>query len=145
MSSIIGRLLGLLSGPALDRVLSYLETSKNNETERLRIRETRQMNLDKLRAQRDLKKLEIEKEIVIGGRAFFIFWVAWTIAAIPTVAWYGFGMIDSMIDAGAILPDVAALPPQLKDYADIVFANIFYSGVAGIGVHALANATRRQR
>lgn len=66
------------------------------------------------------------------------FWVPWLIAAVPCAGWFGWGMMDSTF--GGSLPDVAALPPQLKEYADIVFANIFYVGGGVAGAQLIAKA-----
>ena len=81
--------------------------------------------------------------VVKEGMQHRIFWVAWAIAALPTVAWYGWGVADSL--ANGALPDVAVLPPQLKAYADIVFANIFYSGAGMAGVQVIASAIRGRK
>ena len=51
-------------------------------------------------------------------------------------------MLDSLRNGA--LPDVAELPPQLKAHADVVWENIFYTGVAGAGVELLGRAFRRQ-
>jgi hypothetical protein len=52
-------------------------------------------------------------------------------------------MCDSLFHGA--LPDVSALPPQLKEYADIVFQNIFYvgGGVAGLQLDASAIRGRK--
>lgn len=81
--------------------------------------------------------------VVKEGMQHRIFWVAWAIAALPTAAWYGWGVVDSL--ANGALPDVAVLPPQLKAYADIVFANIFYSGAGMAGVQVIASAIRGRK
>jgi hypothetical protein len=90
-----------------------------------------------------LKQQEISADIVKSGMEHKAFWVAWLIAAIPTAAWFGWGMMDSLFNGA--LPDVAQLPPQLKEYADIVFANIFYSGAGVAGLQAVAGAFRRRK
>ena len=85
-----------------------------------------------------LEQQRLQASVVTSGMQHNAFWIPWLIAAIPTAAWFGWGMLDSLCNGA--LPDAAALPPQLKDYADIVFQNIFYvgGGVAGLG--AIANA-----
>ncbi|ABF71286.1 p034 [Rhizobium phage 16-3] len=50
-------------------------------------------------------------------------------------------MTDSL--ANGSLPDVTALPPQLKEYADVVFANIFYVGGGVAGAQILAGVLKR--
>lgn len=83
--------------------------------------------------------------VVKAGMQHRIFWVAWGMAALPLAAWFGWGCLDSTIANGAILPDVATLPPQLKAYADVVWENIFYSGAAlGVGTE-IAGAIAKKR
>ncbi len=75
-----------------------------------------------------------------------MFWVPWSIAAIPLSMWFGWGMLDSLMNGA--LPDVAALPPQLKAYADVAWGNIFYTGggVVGLQIAArtISNGMRRR-
>lgn len=56
------------------------------------------------------------------------FWIAWSIAAIPTSIWYGWGLLDSTINNGATLSDVSALPTQLYDFAVAVWDSLFFTG-----------------
>lgn len=81
--------------------------------------------------------------VVREGMQHKAFWIPWLIAAAPTTAWFGWGMADSLFNGS--LPDVSALPPQLKEYADVVFANIFYTGAGAAGVQAIASAIRGRR
>lgn len=74
--------------------------------------------------------------VVKAGMQHRAFWLAWLVAALPTSAWYGWGMADSLFNGS--LGDVAELPPQLKAYADIVFSNIFYAGGAVAGLDLVA-------
>lgn len=85
----------------------------------------------------------ISASVVQEGMKHQVFWVAWSTAAIPTALWFGWGMMDSLFNGQ--LPDVAALPPQLKVYADIVFGNIFYSGAALGSAQMIASAIRTRR
>lgn len=114
------------------QVLDHLEKRADTETERARIAADRE------------KVLATESAAVIReGMQHWPFWVAWSIAALPTAAWYGWGMLDSL--ANGALPDIATLPPQLKAYADVVFANIFYSGALLGGAQMVAGAIGRRR
>lgn len=132
LAKIVASLLGATGLKFLDRVLVHIEAKANSETERLRIEATREAALNAEAAG-----------VVKAGMAHRMFWVAWSIAAIPTAAWFGWGMLDSMLWNGVVLPDVAALPPQLKEYADIVFGNIFYAGAGAAGLQVLADAIRK--
>lgn len=94
------------------------------------------------------RQMAAEREsagVIKEGMQHKAFWIPWLIAAVPTAAWFGWGMADSLIYAGAVLPDIAALPPQLKEYADVVFANIFYTGAGAAGFQAIASAIRSRR
>lgn len=127
-ATIIAKLLG--ASGLLDRVLGYLETKANSETERQRIA-----------AGREAAANTEAAGVVKAGMQHKVFWIPWLLAAVPTAAWFGWGMVDSL--ANGALPDVAALPPQLKEYADVVFANIFYVGGGVVGAAYLAQAVRR--
>ena len=100
---------------------------------------------DRIKADVSIKALEAQMEaqaasaaVVREGMQHKAFWVPWLIAAVPCAGWFGWGMMDSAFGGG--LPDVAALPPQLKEYADIVFANIFYVGGGVAGAQLIAKA-----
>lgn len=131
-ASIVAKLLGSVGFGFLDRVLGHIERKAASETERQRINASREAALNAEAAS-----------VVKAGMQFPLFWVAWSIAAIPTCAWHGWGMLDSTLNGS--LPDVASLPPQLKEYADIVFGNIFYSGAAMGGAQVIANALKGRK
>lgn len=126
LANLFAWLLGKAGGGFLERVLGHLERKANSETEQLRIRAAREQNAANNAAK-----------VITTGMNFPMFWVAWSIAAIPVSLWFGWGVMDSLFNGA--LPDVAELPPQLLRYADTVFQNIFYSG-AGLG--AAQAATR---
>lgn len=100
---------------------------------------------DRIKADVSIKAIEAQMEaqaasaaVVREGMQHKAFWVPWLIAAVPCSLWFALGMLDSAV--GGDLPDVAALPPQLKEYADIVFANIFYVGGGVAGAQLIAKA-----
>lgn len=132
IASIVAKLLGSAGFGFLDRVLGHIERKADSETERQRINASREAAANSEAAG-----------VVKAGMQFPLFWVAWCIAAIPTCLWHGWGMMDSTLNGS--LPDVSALPPQLKEYADIVFANIFYSGAAMGGAQVIASAIRGRK
>ena len=132
LASIVAKLLGSAGFGFLDRVLGHIERKADSETERMRINASREAALNAEAAG-----------VVKAGMQFPMFWVAWSIAAIPTCVWFGWGMLDSTLNGD--LPDVAALPPQLKEYADVVFGNIFYSGAALGGAQVIASAIRGRK
>ncbi len=79
--------------------------------------------------------------VVKQGMQHKVFWIPWLLAAVPCAVWFGLGMLDSALNGA--LPDVTALPPQLKEYADVVFANIFYVGGGVAGAQILAGVLKR--
>lgn len=111
---------------------------------------TAQNDADRIAADVSIKAIEAQMaaqaasaSVVKEGMQHRAFWIPWLIAAVPTAAWFALGMLDSA--AGGALPDVAALPPQLKEYADVVFANIFYVGGGVAGAQILAKAIGGRR
>lgn len=125
-------LVSLASGPFLGKILGHLEKRADSETERQRIAALRG------------KEANAESAgIVKEGMQHKAFWFPWLLAALPLALWFAWGVMDSTLNGA--LPDVAALPPQLKEYADIVWSNIFYvgGGVAGAGI--IANAIRGRK
>jgi hypothetical protein len=100
---------------------------------------------DRIKAEVSIKAIEAQMAaqaesaaVVREGMQHKAFWIPWLLAAVPTALWFGWGMTDSLFDGS--LPSVAALPPQLKEYADIVFANIFYVGGGVAGAQLIAKA-----
>lgn len=117
LGTILGFVLKLLGGNVVKDVLGYFERKADNDTERLRISET----------NRSL--------VMQSAMSHSMFWVAWGIAAVPMAAWFGWGMLDTLLNGA--LPNVAVIPPGLKPYAETVWSNIFWTG----GVVATASVT----
>ena len=129
---VFSTLLGWLSSDVLKQVLGHLEAKANSETERLRIQATRE-------AQANAEAASVIKHAM----GFKVFWIPWLIAAVPTSLWFGWGMMDSLFNGA--LPDVAALPPQLLVYADVVFKNIFYTGAGVASVQMIGSSIRGRK
>ncbi|CAM5389235.1 hypothetical protein ATER59S_01872 [Aquamicrobium terrae] len=134
-------LIRLLTGDVLGSLTRAYEAKlrSDNEADRL-VADALSRQIDAVIAQQ-----RESAEVVKAGMQHKAFWVPWLIAAVPTTLWYAWGMADSMLYAGALLPDVAALPPQLKEYADIIFHNIFYVGGGVATATTLANAIRGRK
>ena len=131
LAAFVSKLLGAAGTAFLDRVLTHVERKADSETERQRIHAARE------------KVANAEAAGVIKeAMAHRVFWVVWFVAAGPTALWFGWGMLDSLMNGQ--LHDVSALPPQLNTYADIVFTNIFYVGGGAVGLQALASALRKR-
>jgi hypothetical protein len=131
-ASIVAKLLGSVGFSFVDRVLGHLEKRADNETERQRIG-----------AGREAAANATASDVVKTGMQHKAFWIPWLLAAVPLSAWFAWGVSDSMLNG--MLPDVATLPPQLKEYADIVWGNIFYVGGGVAGLHLVANAIRGRK
>lgn len=127
-------LLGLL--PLLPNI--FLKVLGAGETA---ISEGARQEINRRNAKRD-ERLK-SGDVIIAGMQHKVFWIPWLVAAIPTSVWYAWGMVDSLWPGH--LPHVAALPPQLKEYADIVFGNIFYVGGGVAGAQMVAGAIARRK
>ena len=111
---------------------------------------TAQNDADRITADVSIKALEAQMAAsansaatVKEGMQHKVFWIPWLIAAVPASAWFGWGMTDSLFNGA--LPDVSALPVQLKEYADVVFSNIFYVGGAALGAQTISAAIRGRK
>lgn len=92
------------------------------------------------------RQIELNKahaDVIKAGMQTNAFWIPWLMAAVPLAAWFAWGVIDTMFNGA--LPDIATLPPQLKEYADTVWQNIFYSGAAVSGASVVAAAIRGRK
>lgn len=129
---IIKTLLNFVGGPVLGQILGHIERKAASEVEKLRIE--RGVDIEKIRS--DAQIAGYSRDVVTAGMQHKMFWVAWSIAAIPMSAWFGWGMLDTLFNGD--LPDVATIPPGLKPYADVVWGNIFYTGAAAAGLQGAA-------
>lgn len=126
---MVGPLLRLFNPTS--KLFHLLDKLSDNDVERERIR-----------AEAATKLIEARASVIQTGMQNKLFWIPWLMAAIPTAAWFGLGMLDSLCNGA--LPDVAALPPQLKAYADVVWDNLFLSGGIVAGGSIVASAIRRR-
>jgi len=129
----------LFAGPLINGLLNAYKAklAAQNEEQRV-IADTAIADI-----QRQIELNRSQADVVKTGMQNGLFWVPWLMAAVPTAAWFGWGMMDSLFNGA--LPDVAALPPQLKGYADAVWSNIFVSGAVAGGFSAIASAISRAR
>lgn len=131
-------LLRLLTGNLLGALERAYQAKLNAQNDAQRI--AADIQIATIRGQ--MEQQALAASVVKEGMQHRAFWIPWLIAAVPTAAWFGWGMLDSMLNGA--LPDVAALPPQLKGYADIVFSNIFLTGAGAMGAQTIASAIRRK-
>lgn len=115
----------------LDRFFTHLERKADSEVEK-----------DKVVAARQNASEATSARVVMAGMGHKAFWIPWLIATMTVSLWFGWGVLDSLTNG--LLPDVAELPPQLKEYADVVWNNIFYSGAAMGGAQLIARAIVRR-
>lgn len=135
---ILKKVLGWASGPILDKVLGHLQVQKASEVERLKVEAG--VDIEGIRA--NVAVSGYARDVVTAGMQHKAFWIPWLIAAVPLSAWFGWGVLDTI--ANGALPDVAELPPQLKEYADTVWSNIFYTGAGVAGAAVISRAIRRR-
>lgn len=132
LAKILAWIASKAGGAFVGRFLDHLEAKANSETERQRI----------AAAARNASEATAAG-VVTAGMQHRAFWVAWLVAALPLSCWFGWGVLDSL--ANGALPDVAALPPQLLEFARTVWGNIFYSGAALGGASVIAGAVRGRK
>lgn len=126
-----------ITGDLVGQLASAYKASKDAKTESERI--AAGIQVEQIKAV--MADRAIGADVVKTGMQHKVFWIPWLIAAVPTSAWFGWGMTDSLFNGS--LPDVAALPPQLKEYADVVFANIFYVGGGVAAAQIVAGVIKR--
>ncbi len=122
--AILAGIISLAPG-LLGSVLGHLEKKADSETERQRIRSLAEQNAANNQAA-----------VIVAGMQHTMFWVAWSIAALPMSAWFGWGLLDTLFNGA--LPDVAEIPPGLQPWAQSVWNNIFFSGAAAVGITGAA-------
>lgn len=127
---IMGIIKWLTSGP-LDRVLSSLDKSIDNETERQRI----VGNVVERVAVADADN----RAAAMQSR---VFWAVWALFAIPVGIWHGAVALDSVF---LFSGHIADLPPSTKPYADQIVVSLFGSGGLVAGAQAIASAIRGRR
>ena len=134
---MIGFLIGL-AGPLLrlfsptSKLFHLLDKLSDNDVERERIR-----------TEAATKLIEARAAVIQTGMQSKVFWVPWFMAAFPLATWFALGLLDSITNGAT--PDVAALPPQLKEYADAVWGSLFVSGGAVVGAGHIASAIQRRK
>lgn len=136
---MIALILKWLGGPLLGALSKAYEAklAAENDTQRI-IAETTIKDIE-----RQIEVNKAQADVIKAGMQTNAFWIPWLMAAVPLAAWFAWGVLDTMFNGA--LPDIATLPPQLKEYADTVWQNIFYSGAAVSGASVLAAAIRGRK
>lgn len=86
--------------------------------------------------------LKTSASVMMKAMDHRVYWIAWSIAAFPLATWFAIGMLDTSCH-GCLPVHIAEMPPQLREYADIVWSNIFWTGVTGYGVSRTAKTVER--
>ena len=137
--AILSLLLGVLPGFLLQGLQAYLQATTTQAMEGEKTR--RQVLLATVTGIVQIR--QAQAAVIQAGMQHGWFWVAWLTAALPMSAWFGWGMLDTLMNGA--LPDVASIPPGLKPYADQVWDNIFLPGsIAATGL-AVAGAIVRRK
>lgn len=134
MIAILSLLASALPGFLLNGLHSYLQATTTQFVEGEKTK--RQVMLASVQGIVTIR--QAQASVIQEGMKHKAFWVPWLIAAVTATIWYAWGMVDSTIPGH--LPHVAALPPQLKDYTDAIWNNLFLSGSIAVSGTAVAGA-----
>lgn len=120
----------LMGGP-LDRIMTSLDKSIDNETER-----------QKIVASVAEKVIVADSESRREAMKSRIFWWVWAGFAAPVAFWFGAICLDSVF---LFSGHIADLPPSVKPYATDIIRSIFGSGAAVASVQILSSAIRGRK
>lgn len=128
---MIGAIFRFLMGGPLDRIMTSLDKSIDNETER-----------QKIVASVAEKVVVADAESRSEAMKSRVFWWIWAAFAAPVAFWFGAVCIDSVF---LFSGQIADLPPSVKPYATDIIRSIFGSGAAVASVQLLSSAIRGRR
>ena len=128
---MIGAVFRFLMGGPLDRIMTSLDKSIDNETER-----------QKIVASVAEKVVVADAESRREAMKSRVFWWIWAAFAAPVAFWFGAVCVDSVF---LFSGQIADLPPSVKPYATDIIRSIFGSGAAVASVHMLSSAIRGRR
>ena len=128
---MIGAVFKFLMGGPLDRIMTSLDKSIDNETER-----------QKIVASVAEKVVVADAESRREAMKSRVFWWIWAAFAAPVAFWFGAVCVDSVF---LFSGQIADLPPSVKPYATDIIRSIFGSGAAVASVQLLSSAIRGRR
>ena len=128
---MISTILAWLTKGPLDRILTSVDRSIDNETER-----------QKIRAEATMAYITTEAETRQTAMRQPIFWYVWAFFAVPLGIWWSAVMLDTAFDFSFIVHD---LPPSVRPWADQIFNNLFYAGGGVAGAQVIASAIRGRK
>lgn len=118
-------LFGLIN--PLSRIFRTIDAKIENETERQRIKSEA--------ISRYTETMATTHRTAMG---FKVFWIAWSLFAIPLGAWWAMVMFDTMFNfVDWQIPD---LPQSVRPWANTIFENLFLSGAGGAAAQAIGSA-----
>lgn len=130
-ANLIGAIFKFLMGGPLDRIMTSLDKSIDNETER-----------QKIVASVAEKVVVADAESRREAMKSRVFWWIWAAFAAPVAFWFGAVCVDSVF---LFSGQIADLPPSVKPYATDIIRSIFGSGAAVASVQLLSSAIRGRR
>lgn len=115
----------LLGKNPLSRVFDTVDHYFDNDTERFKTKAELANNW--LREQSTTQRMQM---------SFFMFWVVWSMFAVPLGGWWCAVMLDTTFNFGW---GVSNLPMTIKPWADQIFNSLFYSGLTGAGLQTTSS------
>jgi hypothetical protein len=128
---LINQGLSWLTGGTLDRVLSTVDKSIDNETERQGIRAKAVSNY--VETQEESRRMAMHSRV---------FWAVWALFSAPLGLWFAAVILDTIF---AFPWSVADLPESVKPWANTIFGSIFGSGASVAAVQLISSAIRGKR
>lgn len=128
---MLSLLLKWITNGPLDRILTSLDKSIDNETER-----------QKVAGEVISKYIATEAETRATAMQSRVFWYVWALFAAPVGFWLGAICLDSVF---LFSGQIADLPPSVKPYASQIIAAVFGSSAGVAGIQSVAAAIRGRR
>lgn len=137
LTTILGWLLTLLTGPAVDKVLGHLERRAENETEREKVRTLAQIEQIKLTLADRVDQRRAMNEVRLATAGFWEMRLLTFMIALPFV-WHLWSVwMDTQFKLGWA---VDKFPPPFDEWEGVILMSFFGVAVAGIGLKSLAGA-----
>lgn len=134
LQAFLGWLLKLLTGPAVDKVLGYLEGKANSQTERERIRT--QVTIAEINAA--VSETRVMADLQASKMGHWPYWAFVALFILPLGIWWAAVLLDTTFRFGW---GVANLPQTyIREWAGEMIRWLFYTGS---GAMALRWATGR--
>lgn len=133
VAAFLGFILKVLSGPAVDRALAYLERKADSETEREKVRT--QATVEHIRSA--VQETQILADLNKAKLQFPWFWVLISAFVIPLAVWWTAVLAVSTFNLPYVIADLPNA--HMRGWAGDMIKWLFY---VGTGVGALKLVTR---